>query len=59
MYKYLLQSIENINWLAIVPLLIFFIFFISVTVLALRKNKSYVEKMGRLPLEEDQTFLNN
>ncbi|MCB0664302.1 MAG: hypothetical protein KDC80_00695 [Saprospiraceae bacterium] len=53
MYKYILQSVENINWLAIAPLLIFFIFFISVTILALRKNKSYVDKMGKLPLEED------
>ncbi|MCB0687653.1 MAG: hypothetical protein KDC53_14055 [Saprospiraceae bacterium] len=53
MYKYLLQSVENINWLAIIPLLIFFIFFVSVTIIALRKNKSYVDKMGRLPLEEE------
>lgn len=53
MYKYLLQSVENINWLAIGPLLLFFIFFITVTIIALRKNNSYVEKMGKLPLEEE------
>lgn len=53
MYKYILQSVENIDWLAIVPLLIFFIFFVSVTILTLRKKKSFVDKMGNLPLEED------
>lgn len=53
MYKYLLQSVENINWLAIIPLLIFFIFFVTVTVITLRKKKSYIERMGNLPLEEE------
>lgn len=53
MYKYLLQSIENINWLAIIPLILFFIFFVVIVVLTLRKKKSYIEKMGNLPLEEE------
>ncbi len=51
MYKYILQSIEDINWLAIIPLLLFFIFF-SVTVFnTLRAKKSHIEKMENLPFQ--------
>ncbi len=54
MYKYLLQSIENINWLAIIPLILFFIFFVLIVVVTLRKKKSFIEKMSNLPLEEEE-----
>ena len=53
MYKYILQSIENINWLAIGPLIIFFTFFLLITIRAMRHSRQYVEKMENLPLEED------
>ena len=53
MYKYILQSIENINWLAIGPLLIFFAFFLFVTVTTLLKKKSFIDHMGNLPLLDD------
>ncbi|MBX2814501.1 MAG: hypothetical protein KTR24_00820 [Saprospiraceae bacterium] len=51
MYKYLLQSIDDINWLAIIPLLIFFVFFSVTIVSTIRKKKSFVEKMEKLPLQ--------
>ncbi|NND34678.1 MAG: cbb3-type cytochrome c oxidase subunit 3 [Saprospiraceae bacterium] len=54
MYKYILQSIENINWLAIGPLLIFFIFFVYVTISTLIKKKSFIDHMGQLPLVDDK-----
>jgi hypothetical protein len=53
MYKYILQSIDNINWLAIGPLIIFFAFFVFVTISTLIKKKSFVDKMGQLPLADD------
>jgi len=53
MYKYILQSIDNINWLAIGPLVIFFAFFIFVTIATMRKKGSFIKKMGNLPLEEE------
>ncbi len=52
MYKYILESVENINWLAIVPLIIFFLFFTVTIILVMRKKKSFIDKMGNLPLEE-------
>ena len=53
MYKYILQSIENINWLAIGPLIIFFVFFVLVTISTLVKKKSFIDHMGQLPLLDD------
>lgn len=51
MYKYLLASIEDINWLAIVPLVIFFVFFACIIYSTLKTKKSHVEKMEKLPLQ--------
>ena len=55
MYKYILESFENINWLAIIPLLIFFLFFTVTTIRVMRKKKSFIEKMEKLPLEDNGT----
>ncbi len=59
MYKYLLQSVENINQLAVVPLLIFFLFFVGVFIWALRSSESYVQHMESLPLENDPIISNS
>lgn len=53
MAKYILETAENINWMAIGPLILFFVFFVIVTIRALTIKKKYVEKMGQLPLEEE------
>jgi len=53
MYKYILESIENINWLAIIPLVIFFIFFVAMTYNVYKYEKGFINKMGGLPLEDD------
>lgn len=54
MYKYILESVDNIDYLAIVPLTIFFIFFVATVIWAMKRKKSYIEKMEQLPLEENQ-----
>ena len=53
MYKYILDSIDQIDWLAIIPLLVFFTFFVGTIIQVIRKNKLFIEKMEKLPLEED------
>jgi cbb3-type cytochrome oxidase subunit 3 len=55
MYKYILQSVENINWLAMAALVLFFVIFVASTVWIMTKRKGYIEYMSNLPLEEDQT----
>lgn len=54
MYKYILQSVENINWLAVASLLIFFVIFLVSAMWALTSEKDYVDKMSRLPLDDDE-----
>ena len=53
MYKYILAEAGNINWMAIFALLTFFILFVMSAVLVLRRNGAFIEKMSRLPLDED------
>ncbi len=53
MSKYILQSIENINWLAIMPLILFFVFFVVVTVRAILAKRTLMDQMSKLPLEEE------
>lgn len=53
MYKYILDSIDQIDWLAIIPLIIFFTFFVGTIIQVVREKKSFIEKMEKMPLEED------
>ena len=53
MAKYILDTVGDLNWMAIVPLVIFMVVFIYATVRVLTQNKSHIEKMSKLPLEEE------
>ncbi len=53
MYKYILQSVENINWLAVGALLVFFLIFLISALWAFMGSKEYMDKMSKMPLEED------
>ncbi len=53
MYKYLLQN-ENLNWLAVIALVLFFAVFVGFTFWILTRKKEYIDKMSALPLEEDE-----
>ena len=52
MYKYLLDSVEQVDWLAIGPLLIFFVFFCAILIRTWKSNSSYLERMSNMPLED-------
>lgn len=54
MYKYILESAGQINWMAIMPLIIFFSFFTVTLVITMRKNKAFIDKMKHLPFEGDK-----
>ena len=54
MYKYILGSVENLNWLAVVSLVLFFTFFIVSTIWILTKKKDFIERMSNMHLEEDE-----
>ncbi len=52
MYKYLLQSVDGIQWFGITALLIFFGTFCFALVRIFFSNKSNLDEIARLPLEE-------
>lgn len=52
MYKYLLQSVEGIQWFGIVTLLLFFGTFCFAAIRAFLFRKEDVQHMANLPLED-------
>jgi hypothetical protein len=52
MYKYILESAGNINWMAVFALLTFFFIFVISAYAILVKSKAYVDKMAHMPLED-------
>lgn len=54
MYKYLLQSVENMNWLAAFSLVLFVIIFLGTTIWIMTRKKDFIDKMSKLPLEDDE-----
>lgn len=53
MYKYILESANDINWMAILPLIIFFCFFTITLIVTWKKNKGFIDRMKHLPLDND------
>lgn len=56
MYKYILEQAGDIDFLAIIPLIIFVVFFVGVSLRAIRHDKKFVEKMANMPLDDMQEF---
>ncbi len=54
MYKKLLES-ADIEWMAILPLIIFVTFFVVVIIRVVRSKQSFIDKMANLPLEDDDS----
>lgn len=59
MFKEVLQSIEGIEFYAIVAMIIFILFFIGMTIWLFKVDKKYIKKMSELPLNEDKNESSN
>lgn len=55
MYKYLLESAGNINWMALFALLTFLFVFVTAAILVLRKSSDQLRHIASLPLEDDRS----
>ncbi len=53
MFKFLLQG-EDINWMAIFGLITFVLLFIIIVLAVFFKDSAFMNKMARLPLEDDE-----
>ena len=52
MYKYLLQSVDGIQWFGITTLLLFFCTFCFAFIRVLLSKKTDNERMAQMPLDE-------
>ncbi|MFN0213900.1 MAG: hypothetical protein ACKVT2_06555 [Saprospiraceae bacterium] len=52
MYKYLLQSVEGIQWFGIATLLLFFCTFSFAAIRAFIFKKEEMDRMAKMPLED-------
>lgn len=59
MYKYILESAGNINWMALFALLTFFFVFTVSALLVFRKSTEQLRRVSSLPLEDDIVEPNN
>jgi len=58
MYKYILESAGNINWMALFALLTFFFVFSMSIYLAFIKSSEELSEVANLPLGEDEPINN-
>jgi len=56
MFKYILEKAGDINWMAIVPLVLFVFFFTIIVWRTIRQKKEFVDRMANMPLQEDDTL---
>ena len=55
--KHVLEDIAGVEIYPIISFIIFFTFFIGVTVYVIKKDKKYIEEVSNLPLEGDKNDL--
>lgn len=56
MFKYILEKAGDIDWMALVPLVLFVVIFTFIILRTMRQKKDYVDHMSNLPLEDDEAL---
>jgi cbb3-type cytochrome oxidase subunit 3 len=59
MFKDVLQSIDGVEFYAIVAMIIFILFFIGIAIWLFKVDKKYIKKMSELPLNEENNEIKN
>jgi hypothetical protein len=57
MYKYILQTAGNINWMAVFALMTFFFVFLMSVYLAFVKDAKSLQHIADLPLSDDAPII--
>lgn len=58
MYKYLLESAGDINWMAVFPLIVFIAFFSIVILVTFLRKKEHISHLAQLPFDHDSQIKN-
>jgi cytochrome c oxidase cbb3-type subunit IV len=53
MYKYIITGIDGAQYFGLISLVIFTVFFIGLLIWVFTANKSYIQHMSDLPLEDE------
>ncbi|MTI31569.1 cytochrome C oxidase Cbb3 [Xanthovirga aplysinae] len=53
MFKHYFEQVQNIEVGPLISLMIFFLFFLGLIIWSFTTDKRYFNRMGQLPLEED------
>ena len=57
MFKYIIESAGDINWMAIFALVTFVLVFLIGSYTILRSDKHFINKMSRMPLDDNPNTL--
>jgi hypothetical protein len=52
MYKYIIKTMGNVDWMAVVPMLLFIAVFVGTALVWFWKEQKEVNKMANLPLDD-------
>jgi Na+/H+-dicarboxylate symporter len=52
MYKYIIKTMGNVDWMAVVPLVLFFAVFVGTALVWFNKDRNTVDKMANIPLDD-------
>ena len=52
MYKYILENEGDISYMALIPLIVFFLVFTGSLILAMIKNTKDMDRLSQLPFED-------
>lgn len=56
MFKYIIESMNQTEWTALIPLVLFILIFTIIIIMVMRQKKTYTDKMANMPFEDDTTF---
>lgn len=59
MFKEILNNNQYLHWIADISLVFFFLFFVMIVIMVIFMNKSYLNYMSNLPLENNNLEINN
>jgi len=59
MFKYIIERAGDVNWMGISAMVTFFAIFIIASVVILRRNPEYINKMSNMPLDDGTQPINN
>ena len=52
MYKHIIKTMGNVDWMAVVPLVLFFVVFVGTALVWWRKEQKEVDRMANIPLND-------